>query len=231
MKIEMGKEYVTRSGRRVKILAVDVKQGSYPVVGVCERIKIPGAWTPEMWTEDGYYSLSKVEHTEDLIEVVDTGLKTEEASSVPEPSTYINKEGTYRTRHGWPVRILATDRKTNNRYTVAGLVLDPSGTEQPVVWRNDGRRLEDAENDLDLVPYSPWAEVPIDTPVICYLGEGSEEIPRYFAGLDKEGRTLAWIDGYTSRTTESKWVWKSMRLATAEELARKVKNVSDPKGN
>lgn len=52
MKIEMGKEYQTRDGRKVRILCVDGPNDVYPVVGFIESSG------PQTWAPDGAFRVS-----------------------------------------------------------------------------------------------------------------------------------------------------------------------------
>lgn len=52
MKIEMGKEYQTRDGRKVRILCVDGPNDVYPVVGFIESSG------PQTWAPDGTFRVS-----------------------------------------------------------------------------------------------------------------------------------------------------------------------------
>lgn len=64
--IELGKEYTTRDGKRVVILATNGR-GAYPVVG--QILQRDGEWDHNTWTANGnFYSDTSV-RTDDLIEV------------------------------------------------------------------------------------------------------------------------------------------------------------------
>jgi hypothetical protein len=123
---------------------------------------------------------------------------------------------THRTRDGKPARILCTD-KVSKEYTVVALVL---GTTEIInsYTRNLRYFADGPESDHDLFegvePEIDWSEVKIDTPVWCRFYEGWHK--RHFAGLDKHGIPTAWVDGYTSHTTDRKDTWREMRLTNPE---------------
>lgn len=62
-KIEMGKKYRTRDGRAVRLLCVDRKHQTYPVVGLVGDPEILVAWT-----SNGLYSIQE-ERDCDLVEI------------------------------------------------------------------------------------------------------------------------------------------------------------------
>ncbi len=65
-KIEMGKQYKTRSGRPVRILCTDRNHPIYPVIAL-----LPGtaSESTQTYTKDGSWSSSGAENILDLIEV------------------------------------------------------------------------------------------------------------------------------------------------------------------
>jgi hypothetical protein len=124
---------------------------------------------------------------------------------------------THRTRDGQPARIICTD-KASKDYPVVALVL---GTTEVVssLTKNLRYFTDGAESCYDLFegvePEIDWSEVKIDTPVWCqFYGDWYR---RHFAGLDKFGQPEAWVDGYTSHTTNVKDTWTEMRLTKPEE--------------
>jgi hypothetical protein len=64
--IELGKEYKTRDGRQVVILATNGR-GPCPVVG--QILNENGEWEYNSWTADGFYYTSRSYSISDLIEV------------------------------------------------------------------------------------------------------------------------------------------------------------------
>ena len=67
--IELGKEYKTRDGRQVVILATNGR-GPCPVVG--QILNENGEWEYNSWTADGFYYTSRSYSISDLIEVKPT---------------------------------------------------------------------------------------------------------------------------------------------------------------
>ena len=66
MEIEMGKQYKTRSGRDVRIYAVD-GGGGYPVHG---SYNIGAGWQPAAWTSNGLFRVGDANGNElDLVAV------------------------------------------------------------------------------------------------------------------------------------------------------------------
>ena len=128
----------------------------------------------------------------------------------------------YRTRDGRPVRILCTDMKS--AHPVIGVLrFVRNENEYCETWTLDGRCIADQESMRDLVEVSPYTDWPIDAPVWC--NDFRKWVPRHFAGVDRDGKPLAWNDGYTSHTTALRTMWDDMRLAseftpTAEETSK-----------
>ena len=65
-KIQMGKEYQTRDGRPVRVLAVDVKNDIYPVLALITR---DGREASEGFTAEGFLWHTRDESPSDLIPV------------------------------------------------------------------------------------------------------------------------------------------------------------------
>lgn len=64
--ISMDKQYRTRSGYKVRILATNIDNENYPVAAV---ITYPSCGDEvNTWTEDGYFNLNSVECSSDLVE-------------------------------------------------------------------------------------------------------------------------------------------------------------------
>jgi hypothetical protein len=124
---------------------------------------------------------------------------------------------THRTRDGQPARIICTN-KVSKEYPVAALILGTTEVlnsyTKTLCYFADG-----TASDLDLFEGVEaevnWSKVKIDTPVWCQFFEFWYR--RHFAGLDEFGRPEAWVDGYTSHTTNVKDAWAEMRLTKPEE--------------
>ena len=119
----------------------------------------------------------------------------------------INKK--YRTRSGLDVQILCTDRVSMDGLPVVGMVLTPEG--RIWFWEADGSSPTLRTNDLiEVSPYEGWK---IDDPVWVRDGAGLW-VRRHFAGVNKRGLPMAWINGCTSWSTTSKVDWDEARLAS-----------------
>jgi hypothetical protein len=106
----------------------------------------------------------------------------------------------YIDKAGRQVRIVCTDRK-GHPYTVVGL-LDVGNKEMIVLYTEHGEFMK-ASNSYDLIlhagPYDDWQ---IDDKIWVWDDHTVSALPRHFAGLDEDGRVLAWQCGATSHTTE-----------------------------
>ena len=61
----------------------------------------------------------------------------------------------------------------------------------------------------EVSPYTDW---PIDAKVLVWNEGGSLKYKRYFAGVDQNGKPLAWDDGTTSWTNTTKIAWDYAEL-------------------
>jgi hypothetical protein len=69
--IEMGKKYQTRDGRAVEILRNNIKNESFPIVGIiAER---DGSETQDRWTAEGWYRrpITGIPDNSDLIPITE----------------------------------------------------------------------------------------------------------------------------------------------------------------
>ena len=64
MKLEIGKTYVTRDGRKVRIVCTDRESKMFPVVGL---VKTDAAEMPVLYTTDGKMTVSGRENDYDII--------------------------------------------------------------------------------------------------------------------------------------------------------------------
>lgn len=74
----------------------------------------------------------------------------------------------------------------------------------PVLWEDDFGGVysfdecgKSASLGPPLIEISPYADIPIDTPGWARYA-GLRWVPRYFAGIDVNGKPVAWADGATS---------------------------------
>lgn len=105
----------------------------------------------------------------------------------------------YKTRGGHPVRILCTDRKSENvNYSVVALLPTHDGNETCAYYTVYGSYLSDCEvHDSDLIEVQPWDDFKIDDPVLV-SDDGKGWHKRYFAGVNSFGKPLAFGHGATS---------------------------------
>ena len=61
-----------------------------------------------------------------------------------------------------------------------------------------------------------WSKVPIDTKILVRDSEREPWVKRYFAGVNKKGQVLAFYDGATSWSGNSKILWNYAKLAEDE---------------
>jgi hypothetical protein len=108
----------------------------------------------------------------------------------------------YQTRDGRSARIIATDRDSTS-YPIVALLRDRR-QETVQTYTRDGRFR--GANSLPLVSdlvipecYDDWK---IDDPIWVWDDRTISALPRHFAGLDENGKVLAWPDGSTSHTKE-----------------------------
>lgn len=140
----------------------------------------------------------------------------------------INKK--YKTRDGREVRFYATD--PHGRYSILGAINSDGQWGHAQSWSDEGRfNLDEGENPMDLVEVSERDDFKIDDPVMVAmkLHDLSEPLiwtSRYFAGVNAEGKPLAFVDGTTSWTARRysvrQTVWDLCRRPTPEELGDKV---------
>lgn len=122
-----------------------------------------------------------------------------------------NAKYTHKTRDGRLARIIATDVK-HDTYPIMALVLDSAyDIEFAVSYKDD---LTNIDNLMDLVPYSDWEDVPVDTKVFVKDFEDNEWIPRHFSHFEN-GYVFTFVNGATSFTSnrEETTSWRFAKLA------------------
>lgn len=127
----------------------------------------------------------------------------------------IDMSKTYKTRGGFPVRILCTDYRNSRGDTVIGIVRNPDGSQLLFTWRSNGSYLAgESDSNFDLVEASSYADWPIDAPI--WVRDFCDWYPRHFAGVDDGGNPLSWMNGQTSFTNRDRETiaWKEARLAS-----------------
>ena len=105
---------------------------------------------------------------------------------------------THRTKDGQKARIIATDRASEN-YPVLALILGEDGEEWVESYTKDLKFLTERVTDNDLVEYSPWQDVAVDTKILVRDFDTNCWVPRYFSHY-ADGRVHAFAEGRTSWT-------------------------------
>lgn len=129
----------------------------------------------------------------------------------------------YKTRSGWPARILCNDLK-NSIYTVIAAVYDKElGCESTISVSSTGAFIEDEESTLDLIEVTPYDDFKVDDLCVVWEVENSKEF-RYFSH-EKENLAQCFASGGTSYTKTTTISWTNCRKATEEEI--KTKTIKD----
>lgn len=118
---------------------------------------------------------------------------------------------THKTRNGRKARILATDLLGDTPVVVA--LLDEDHTECVVLYNTD-LTCCGYTSALDLVEYSPWKDVAVDTKVFVKDFENEEWTPRHFSHFEQDA-VFVFTDGATSFTGSSEETvsWRFVKLA------------------
>lgn len=111
---------------------------------------------------------------------------------------------THRTKAGRKARILTTDA-IDNDYPVIALILNELGFESVHQYATTLQFYDDQEHHMDLVEYSPWDDVAVDTVILVKNSNHKEYIHRHFA-FTRNGRVATWLDGRTSWSVKD-WDW------------------------
>ena len=126
----------------------------------------------------------------------------------------------YKTRSGFPVRILCNDFK-NDTYTVIAAVYDQkTGYENTINVSSTGSYVEDEESPLDLIEVTPYDDFKEDDLCVVWTEE-TTKIFRYFSHVEN-GKATCFTCGYTSYTTKNTSIWSNCRKATEEEIRTKT---------
>lgn len=109
----------------------------------------------------------------------------------------------YKTRDGYPVRILCVDRKEDEDSTFHVIALvTTNGYEEIRAYSKTGQYFIDEESALDLIEVQPWDDFKVDDPVLVRDYEDEEWKKRYFAGVSDKGKPLTFPLGCTSWSSE-----------------------------
>jgi hypothetical protein len=116
-------------------------------------------------------------------------------------------------RNGATMRIICNDRKNDIRYSIIGLILAGEDQNEEIAYF----RAEDIEA-IGWTKATPWDDFEIDEPVLVQDDVMTGWEKRHFAGVSKDGRPMAWLDGKTSFTSEQESCrWWNCRRPTEEE--------------
>ncbi len=138
----------------------------------------------------------------------------------------ISMDKKYRTRCGYPVRVLCVDMK-NELYPVVALVknMDFEGmfnftSEGNYVFQANGHK-------YDLIEVSPWEDFKKDDKVMVSQ-DGTYWYKRYFA-YEEDGMPYVYRNGCDSWSTYKEAVsqWANCRKPTKEELGEEQQSCSD----
>jgi hypothetical protein len=85
--------------------------------------------------------------------------------------------------------------------------------------RTDGSILAHGYNELDLIPYEPYADFKIDDKVNVTDFKDNDPIQAHWSGLDENGRPTTFTNGGTSftRSKEETIYWKFCEKANKED--------------
>jgi hypothetical protein len=166
MKVEMGKNYRTRKGEAVRVICVDAKNSSYPVVALVAREN--GEESDERYTSDGRWSTGRTSSPDDLVEIPLHETKT------PSP---ISMDKTYRTRNGLPVRLITVDATGVDGCAVQPIVGYVGKETAPRAWFAGGSfsNKQHTVSDYDLIEYKP--EIRVQGWVNVYKHEDGRGLP------------------------------------------------------
>lgn len=124
-----------------------------------------------------------------------------------------NAKYTHKTRDGRLARIVSTDAVGN--YPLVALILDQnSNSEFAISLTKNLTEFTYAASNRDLIPYSCWDDVAVDTKIFVKDLEYDEWIPRHFSHFEN-GYVMAFANGGTSFTCtqDETTSWRFAKLA------------------
>lgn len=126
---------------------------------------------------------------------------------------------THRTRSGLPARIICKGI-LNADYPVVAVILRDANREYVMEYTNELKYWHSpTDHDLDLVEYSPWADVAVDTPIWVRHSDLFKWLPRHFASFT-DGVVYTWTDGNTSHTANGivvDWACAALTLTKPQQ--------------
>ena len=127
----------------------------------------------------------------------------------------------WRTGNGHDARIVCVDLKRKVS-PILCLVTRDDGIEQILPLTEDLSLYSDNREPF-LIEVTPWDDIKIDDPVVCWDANSSVRYKRHFAGVSENGRPRAWDKGLTSFSADGddadKVFWGYCRPATEAEIA------------
>ena len=138
----------------------------------------------------------------------------EEETKMKETSK-ISMDKKYKTRCGYPVRVLCVDMK--NDWPVVCIMECPDGTEITSNVTIYGKDWDEEDSDLDLIEVSPWEDFKKDDKVVVSI-DGVFWFKRYFSHVEND-KPCTFPEGGTSWSSpEGSTQWNYCRKPTKEEL-------------
>jgi len=137
-------------------------------------------------------------------------------------TTNIEMGKKYRTRDGWPARVLCVDARGTQRQVVA-ILENPHDPGDDFVIRTtmEGRFSGSSESGHDLIEVGHYDDFEIDEPVMVRCHEDAANLwsKRYFAGV-MSGHPSTWDFGATSWSADNGYRsrWDECRRPTPEEM-------------
>lgn len=141
-------------------------------------------------------------------------VEEKEEQTMNTESKLITLDKKYKTRCGYPVRVLCVDRN-DPTYPVVVLVGYPGG-DLVDCYCKTGVLNEGEVHDLDLIEVSPYEDFKKDDKVMV-SSDGQQWYKRYFA-YELEGIAYCWNDSMGSWTADKVVSWSFCRKPAQEEL-------------
>ena len=137
----------------------------------------------------------------------------------------IQMDKKYRYRNGGPATILTVNRPTSMSMCVVSMdekghlhTHTKAGHFYPGNYTNNDQR--------DLIEIVPYADFKIDDPVMVRENPTDKWTKRHFAGVSKNGKPTAFINGFSKFTCINEFdlvEWNECRHPTQEELEGKIR--------
>lgn len=158
--------------------------------------------------EKGYYF--EAQYFEPVEEI-------KEKQTMNAESNLISLDKKYKTRCGYPVRILCVDRN-DPEYPVVALV-NGKDREDLTIFSSKGMFVDESiKHNFDLIEVSPYEDFKKDDKVMV-SHNGTGWVKRYFSH-EENGVPYTFPDGMTSWSGYSTVDWKFCRKPTQEELGK-----------